>query len=398
MIVEDDPSTGALLLRLVKRVAPRASVVLLADAQGALDHWKAAGADLVLLDWILPGISGIAVLEQIRRSEQKTTCIMISGQADRDAILAARALRIDDYIVKPFDVKQVMARLAQIIPAATQTGIAAGDLEPLADYIEHQLEQQDPGLPIDPALVDAVSHIRELDHEQRIRLLRRCQIAPALVLRTLSLANSGQYNRGLEVITSFESAVRRIGMDGLVNVAAEQSLHPGSHLTADALARLHQSYLRESMSLVGIVSKLRQNVEFDAPACRTAAVLHHLGQLSLLTLMQDWTRLERALDETTCCAILDGFGQRASEQLLIRWGIPNVIRERIGALVTRPTGIVRKETVVMRIAGLLHQGDQEQELPRLMARLGLSSGVLGIHAGPDPVALDEPEPPERMVR
>lgn len=398
MIVEDDPSTGALLVRLVKRVSAQSSVVLVADAPAALDHWKNLGADLVLLDLVLPGISGMEVLKQIRRADKGTICIMISGQADRDAILAARLLRVDDFIAKPFDAGQMMARLAQIIPDATGAGPAPAEPEALHDFVERQLGHDDLGLPIDPDLVEAVTRIRIQDREEQGRLLRRCQVDPAIVLRALGLANTGHYNRGGDVIATFEGALRQIGIDGLVNVTLEQSLHPGSHLTAEPLADLRQTYLRESMSLLGLVSKLRQHVDFDAGACRTAALLYHAAELSLLELVQAWADGGGWLDASACTAILDGFGARANERLLSQWGLPNVIRERIAAVGTPPSGVVKKECLVMRIAGLLHQGGQDAELPRLMARLGLGGGILGPDQHLGIATLERAEPPTRVIR
>lgn len=106
MIVEDDPATGLLLRKLVKRVWPQAVITLDIDPVAALERWQQFGADLVLLDWELPGLSGLDILKAIRRSEAKTICAMITSHSDRGEILAARSHRIDAYIVKPFDAKR----------------------------------------------------------------------------------------------------------------------------------------------------------------------------------------------------------------------------------------------------------------------------------------------------
>ncbi|MCK7575142.1 MAG: response regulator [Chromatiales bacterium] len=376
LILEDEPSMAALLEQLVKHLWPRAVVDLESDAPSALDRWQRAGADLALLDWELPGMSGIEVLKQIKKSGSRTLCVMVSGHADRASILAAGAQHVDAFIVKPFDIDEVKARLLQVMAASTPeptTDAAAimASFASLDEFVAFHLTHGLPGLPIEPEFVQAIKGIRQLDIEGMRPLLQRCQRDPALVLRVLSLANGHGYAHGPEPLETFESALKRIGLNGLVNLAVELSLLPGSALKDDWLRAGYQELQRDSLALAEIVKHLGEVVEFDVEAARTACLLHRVGELALLQVMQAWIDLGQTLDETQGARILTRDGVRAGNRIKSQWTIPGSVRARVDAVRLLPEGTVRKEQVLMRIAGLIHSGDSDQELLRLLARLGL---------------------------
>ena len=375
MIVEDDPATGSLLRQLVKRIWSQAAVMLETDPVLALERWRESGADLILLDWELPGLSGLEILKAIRRSGSKAACVMITSHSDREGILAARAFHVDAYIIKPFDAKQIMERLSRLIDTDDASSAPNESFDSLDAFIENQLQQEQIGLPLAPEIVAGVSRIREMEAAERVKLLRECQLEPALLFRMLNLANSSRYIDGLGVAETFEAAIRKIGLESFINLVVEISLHPGSHLRNDCLAQKAFEIRRDIMSLIGIVSKLRAHVDFNLDSCRTACALYPVAELALLQLMQVWVDSGQAIDESTRDRVRDKYAPRVSRQLQAQWSIPNTIRERIEALDLLPSGTVRKEPVIMRIAGLLHAGDPQHELPRLMARFGLGGQI-----------------------
>ncbi|SDX76470.1 HDOD domain-containing protein [Allochromatium warmingii] len=376
MIVEDDPATGLLLRKLVKRVWPQAVITLDIDPVAALERWQQFGADLVLLDWELPGLSGLDILKAIRRSEAKTICAMITSHSDRGEILAARSHRIDAYIVKPFDAKQVMERLQQIMALESTDDNQDEYAIPLfEDFMEDCIKRGLLGLPITPELVVGIKNVREMGEHERMKLLRQCQVESALMFRMLHLANSSRYIDGPGVVETFDGAIRKLGLEAFINLAVEISWHPGSHIQHEYLVQKYFEIKRDVMSLIGILAKLREHVEFQIDRCRAACVLYPIAKLSLLQIMQAWVDSGEILDEAVCDDVLDHAVERVNERLHAQWLIPNVIRERTAALDYLPAGTVRKEPVIIRIAGLLHAGDPQQELPRLMARFGLGSQI-----------------------
>jgi CheY-like chemotaxis protein len=394
MVVEDDASTGALLVQLVKRLWPGASVALNSDALSAIAQWKVSGADLVLLDWGLPGMSGIEFLKQIRRSGTKTVCVMISGHADREVILAARTYQVAAFVVKPFNAKQLMARLTEIMALPNEASQPESSFDVINDFIKFQMTRGTLGLPIDPELVAAIEGMRNLEQSDRARLLRQSQFHPALVFRLLSLANSHQYIQGMDAVETFEGAIHLVGIDGFINLAVEMSLHPGSHLQQDFLQAWRAQFQRDSLSLAEMIMKLSADVTFDLNASRTACMLYRVGELSLLQLMQAWIGMGHELDESVGAAVLKAHATHAGNQIKTQWNIPNTIRGRIGAAYLLPTGTVKIDAIVMRIAGLLLTNERHRDLPRLLARIGLTQDQVDSYR-PSPIPPDKtPEPPD----
>jgi two-component system, OmpR family, alkaline phosphatase synthesis response regulator PhoP len=101
-----------------------------------LRAWQQARPDLVLLDLNLPGMDGLDVARQIRR-ESDTPIIMLTARAEETDRLIGLELGADDYIVKPFSPREVVARVRAVLrrsgpaggPAAAARRIQAADLE-----------------------------------------------------------------------------------------------------------------------------------------------------------------------------------------------------------------------------------------------------------------------------
>ncbi|GEM_PF-6514519 len=376
IVIEDDASTGALLVQLVKRLWTTASVYLASDAASGLDQWYGNGADLILLDWALPGMSGIDILKQIRRADTTVKCVMISGHAERDVILSARAYQVDAFIVKPFNAKQVMTRLGEIMALPESSSSSTDHFDSFEDFIHFQMNKGTLGLPIDPALVNLIEGMRSATAGERVRVLRRCQFHPALVFRLLSLANSGQYIQGMESVETFENAIQAVGLDGFINLAVEMSLHPGSHLRQDFLVVRQNAYQRDGLALAEVTMKLSATLSFSFNAARSACMLYRVGELSLLQVMQAWLDLGYSLTEEDCTATLKSYSAATGNRIKTQWNIPNTIRSRIGAAYLLPSGTVKIDALVMRIAHLLLTNDTQHELPRLVARVGLTETQL----------------------
>jgi two-component system copper resistance phosphate regulon response regulator CusR len=86
-----------------------------ADGSATLAILKADDIDLLLLDWMLPGTSGLDVLKQMRATQDVTPVIMLTARdavADRTAALNAGA---DDYVVKPFAFEELVARVRAVL-------------------------------------------------------------------------------------------------------------------------------------------------------------------------------------------------------------------------------------------------------------------------------------------
>jgi len=91
--------------------------------------------DLVVLDWMLPGLSGIELCRRIRarRETERLPVIMLTARGEEGDRVRGLATGADDYMVKPFSVPELLARVRALLrrtkPAHVATLLSAGDLE-----------------------------------------------------------------------------------------------------------------------------------------------------------------------------------------------------------------------------------------------------------------------------
>lgn len=112
LIVEDDPFTAHLLQFVFER--EQHAVTWLPDGQQAQNHLQQhAPADVVLLDLMLPHVDGLDLLRQLRSLSawQHTRVMVLSARDQTSDIRQAFALGADDYMTKPFDPQELLARV-----------------------------------------------------------------------------------------------------------------------------------------------------------------------------------------------------------------------------------------------------------------------------------------------
>src|SRR2546427_817219 len=112
LVVEDEPAIASILTAYLERDGLRSRMA--SDGQEALQLFRLLRPDLVLLDIHLPGMDGIDVLRAIRDDSQ-TPVIMVTALADDVDKLLALRLGADDYVVKPFNPPEVVARVRAVL-------------------------------------------------------------------------------------------------------------------------------------------------------------------------------------------------------------------------------------------------------------------------------------------
>lgn len=121
LIAEDERAIADVLVAYVEREGMRA--VHASDGQIALDQHAALRPDIVLLDIKLPKRDGFEVLAELRRRGD-TPVIMVSALGDDLDKLTALRVGADDYIVKPFNTLEVIARVRTVLRRAESAGRA----------------------------------------------------------------------------------------------------------------------------------------------------------------------------------------------------------------------------------------------------------------------------------
>mgnify|MGYP001011489962 FL=1 len=112
MIVDDDVNICELLRLYLEKEG--FTTVLLNNGQDAVESFNSVKPDLVLLDIMLPGLDGWQVCRKIR-SVSSTPVIMLTAKGETFDKVLGLELGADDYIVKPFDTKEVLARIKAVL-------------------------------------------------------------------------------------------------------------------------------------------------------------------------------------------------------------------------------------------------------------------------------------------
>ena len=137
LIVDDDPNIAGLIsLYLVKECF---ETEIVHDGEAAIKMFSTFRPDLILLDLMLPGIDGYQVCRELRKTSQ-VPIIMLSAKGEVFDKVLGLELGADDYIIKPFDSKEMVARVKAVLrrttPAAAQAEYATTPKQ-VGNYVEY---------------------------------------------------------------------------------------------------------------------------------------------------------------------------------------------------------------------------------------------------------------------
>jgi two-component system, OmpR family, response regulator MprA len=147
LVVDDEPAVRRALERAL--TLDNYSVELASDGQEALDALASSPADAVVLDVMMPRIDGLEVARRMRRAGDRTPILMLTARDAIDDRVTGLDVGADDYLVKPFALRELQARLRALL---RRTGETAGEevlrfedltLDPVAHEVsrgERQIE------------------------------------------------------------------------------------------------------------------------------------------------------------------------------------------------------------------------------------------------------------------
>ncbi len=119
LVVEDDPSVRETATLLLERAGLRVTAV--ADGRQALEEVTGHRFDLILLDLMLPSLDGFEVCRTIRRDSQ-VPIVMLTARSDTADVVAGLELGADDYLTKPFQAAELLARIRAALRRPTADG------------------------------------------------------------------------------------------------------------------------------------------------------------------------------------------------------------------------------------------------------------------------------------
>ena len=126
LVVEDEESYSEALSYMLRKEG--FEVAIAADGDTALKEFDRSGADIVLLDLMLPGISGTEVCRQIRTTSS-VPVIMVSAKDDEVDKVVGLELGADDYVTKPYSPRELVARIRAVLRRGTEPELAPATLE-----------------------------------------------------------------------------------------------------------------------------------------------------------------------------------------------------------------------------------------------------------------------------
>ena len=119
LIVEDDNNIADLLRLYLEKEGHQATIA--ADGTQGIDLYRRLWPDLVLLDVMMPGVDGWGVLRAIRQDSQ-TPVIMLTAKGETTDKVSGLKQGADDYITKPFEMKEVLARIEAVLRRTAADG------------------------------------------------------------------------------------------------------------------------------------------------------------------------------------------------------------------------------------------------------------------------------------
>jgi len=132
LLVEDEPAIQELIAVNLEHAGHH--VIRAKDAEGALGIVRDALPDLMLIDWMLPGMSGVALARQVRQEERTRgipIILLTARGAESDKVTGLEA-GADDYVTKPFSPRELLARIKAVLrrraPQMTDDPVELGGL------------------------------------------------------------------------------------------------------------------------------------------------------------------------------------------------------------------------------------------------------------------------------
>ena len=176
LVAEDDPHIRNGLVEILEAEGYEACSAR--DGRQALELFRGQGADFVCLDIMMPGLSGYDVCREIRKRDQQVPVVFITAKSEEIDKVLGLELGADDYIVKPFGVREVVARIRAVTRRCLAAGQAHEAREPFRlgdlDVLPAELRARRGTRVIDLSLRDV--RILQLLHEQRGKAVDRTAI------------------------------------------------------------------------------------------------------------------------------------------------------------------------------------------------------------------------------
>ena len=124
LVVEDEQAIAAFVQTSLEREGFSVSVACAGET--ALAHIRADPPELIVLDLMLPGIDGFEICRRVRQRQAYIPIIMLTSRTDDVDKIVGLELGADDYVTKPFNARELIARIRSVLRLVNQAGASPG--------------------------------------------------------------------------------------------------------------------------------------------------------------------------------------------------------------------------------------------------------------------------------
>jgi two-component system phosphate regulon response regulator PhoB len=152
LVVDDEAAIRDMIRFALERA--KMDVMTAADAQEALLRISESRPDIILMDWMMPGVSGVELTRRLRRDSytEDIPIIMLTAKVTEDDKVTGLEAGTDDYVIKPFSPRELLARIRAVLrrssPANDQGRLTVGALT--LDTVSHRILHGDDEIHMGP--------------------------------------------------------------------------------------------------------------------------------------------------------------------------------------------------------------------------------------------------------
>src|SRR6476469_10065447 len=129
LVVEDEAKVASFIRRALEEESY--AVDLCTDGLAGLDLARDNAYDLIILDVMLPGLSGLQILDTLRKEKFKTPVLIVTARTQVDQRVKGLDAGADDYLTKPFAIEELLARARALLRRGSGEGTALLQIEDL---------------------------------------------------------------------------------------------------------------------------------------------------------------------------------------------------------------------------------------------------------------------------
>ncbi|KQW29881.1 MULTISPECIES: HDOD domain-containing protein [Pseudomonas] len=369
LIAEADPAFRELLEQVLSGVRCDARVDTCGDGKEALDLLAKHPYDLVIADWELPGVDGLAILRGLRQQHRTPPLpfILMSRRNDSASVREVLPLAPTAYLTKPLNRENLTQRLQGLLVGGEETSNDAPVPGPgltLITFLERRRDLSE-GAPLMTDVQVAVKRCLNPTGLDLKLLEEEIRTDPQIAGVLIAAANSAAQHQGGGPVQTVAQALHQLGTGQSMNLILGLTLKRCARLTVPCLADYAKRYWELSLHTAEYARILARLLDLEPERCYCAGLLHRLGDLALLRCLEEWTQAGGELDELEEVGnALDQYGAGFGSALRTRWRLPLELRELIAAAYSLGGGVYSREALVMNMAAQMahlpaHEGLEE---------------------------------------